>query len=202
MACNLANGGSIIPLNNNGEPCSANVPLAIKDFGIVPSIDVLNLYSTRRASWNQGGNFAGTGENVDNEWQVGDQVSWNHGRQTLRAGFDAEWDQYNNKTPASGRGEVLFDNVADLLTSSSGLAIDGTPQTGLPPSGGIPTPGCGFFGFSNCAGGASPIALRGLLTHYNRISAFDWFVQDDIKVNRKLTVNVGVALGIRRLADG
>jgi hypothetical protein len=191
MACNLANGGSIIPLNNNGEPCSANVPLPIKDFGIIPSIDVLQLYSPS-GSWSQGGNFAGTGENIDNEFQFGDQVSWNHGRQTLRAGFDAEWDQYNNKTPASGRGEVLFDNVADLLTSSSGLAIDGTPQTGLPPSGGIPTPGCGFFGFSNCAGGASPIALRGLLTHYNRISAFDWFVQDDIKVNRKLTVNVGL----------
>jgi hypothetical protein len=30
------------------------------------------------------------------------------------------------------------------------------------------------------------------LTHYNRINAFDWFVQDDIKVSRKLTVNVGL----------
>jgi hypothetical protein len=191
MACNLANGGSIIPLNNNGQPCSANVPLPIKDFGIIPSIDVLNLYSPS-GSWSQGGNFAGTGENIDNEFQVGDQVSWNHGIHTLRAGFDAEWDQYNNKTPASGRGEVLFDNVADFLTSSSGLAIDGTPQTGLPPSGGIPMPGCGFFGFSNCAGGAAPIALRGLLTHYNRIGAYDAFGQDDIKVNAKLTVNVGL----------
>jgi hypothetical protein len=191
LACNLANGGSIIPLNNNGAPCSANVPLPIKDFGIIPSIDVLNLYSPS-GSWSQGGNFAGTGENIDNEFQFGDQISWNHGKHTLRAGFDTEWDQYNNKTPASGRGEVLFDNVGDFLTSSSGLAIDGTPQTGLPPSGGVPTPGCGFLGFSNCAGGASPIALRGLLTHYNRIDAFDWFVQDDIKVNRTLTVNLGL----------
>jgi Carboxypeptidase regulatory-like domain len=191
MACNLANGGSIIPLNNNGEPCSANVPLAIKDFGIVPSIDVLNLYSPA-GDWNQGGNFAGTGENVDNEWQVGDQVSWTHGIQTLRFGFGWEWNQYNNKTPASGRGEVLFDNTADFLTSSSGPAIDGTPQTGLPPSGGIPTIGCGFLGFSTCAGGAAPIALRGLLTHYNRINFYEAFFQDDLKVSRKLTVNVGV----------
>jgi len=31
-----------------------------------------------------------------------------------------------------------------------------------------------------------------LLTHYNRITAYDAFFQDDIKVNAKLTVNVGV----------
>jgi Carboxypeptidase regulatory-like domain len=191
MACDLANGGSIIPLNNNGQPCSANVPLPIPDFGIVPSIDVLNLYSPS-GDWNQGGNFAGTGTNIDNEWQAGDQVSWNHGIENIRFGFDGEWDQYNNKTPASGRGEVLFDNTADFLTSSSGPAIDGTPQTGLPPSGGTPMLGCGFLGLTDCAGGANPIALRGLLTHYNRINAFDWFVQDDIKVSRRLTVNAGL----------
>jgi len=193
LACNLANGASIIPLNNNGQPCSANVPLPIADFGIVPSIDVLGLYAPSGA-WNQGGNFAGTGENIDNEFQAGDLVSWNRGRHTFRFGFDWEFDQYNNKTPASGRGEVLFDNTADFLTSSSGIAIDGTAQTGLPPGAPPPNPvaGCGFFGFSNCAGGAVPIALRGLLTHYDRISAYDWFVQDDIKVNARLTVNVGV----------
>jgi len=192
MSCDLANGGTIIPLNNNGEPCSANVPLPIKDFGIIPSIDVLDLYSPA-GSWNQGGNFAGTGTNIDNEFQAGDQVSWNHGIHTIRVGFDAEWDQYNNTTVASGRGEVLFDNTADFLTSSSGVAIDGTPQTGLPPSGGTPIIACGFFITpAACAGGAAPIALRGLLTHYNRIGAYDWFVQDDIKVNRKLTVNAGL----------
>ncbi len=193
MACNLANGGSIIPLNNNGQPCSANVKLPIKDFGVAPSIDVLDLYSPS-GDWNQGGNFAGTGVNLDNEWQAADQVSWNHGIQTLRLGFDLEWDGYYNTTPASGRGEVLFDNTADFLTSSSGPAIDGTPQTGLPPSAPPPGPalGCGFLGFTDCAGGAAPIALRGLLTHYNRIGFYDGFVQDDVKVNSKLTVNVGV----------
>ncbi len=201
-ACNLANGGSIVPLNNNGQPCSANVPLAQKDFGIVPTIDVgsgffttifgtSTLYSPSQ-DWGQGGNFAGTGTNIDNEFQFGDQVSWNHGIHTLRFGFDWELDQYNNKTPASARGEISFDNVADFLTSSAGMAIDGTPATGPAGTGGIPITACGFFAGSNCAGGAAPIALRGLLTHYNRIGAYDAFVQDDIKVNRKLTVNVGV----------
>jgi hypothetical protein len=72
------------------------------------------------------------------------------------------------------------------------MAIDGTPQTGLPPGGGTPVLACGIFATANCSGGATPIALRGLLTHYNRIGAYDGFVQDDIKVNRKLTVNAGL----------
>ena len=58
MACNLANGGSIIPLNNNGQPCSANLKHPIADFGIVPTIDVVALYSPS-GSWSQGGHFRG-----------------------------------------------------------------------------------------------------------------------------------------------
>ncbi|MGH9740326.1 MAG: carboxypeptidase regulatory-like domain-containing protein [Candidatus Acidiferrales bacterium] len=191
-ACDLPNGASIIPQNNNGEPCSSNVKYANAYMGIVPTIDVLDLYSPDAGDWSQGINFAGVGYNVDNDFQAGDQVSWNHGIHTLRFGFEWDHQQYNNNTVASAKGEVLFDNNGDFLTSSSGATIDGTPQTGLPPRAGTPAVGCGFLGFSNCAGGASPIALRGLLTHYNRIGDYDWFVQDDIKVNSRLTVNVGV----------
>ncbi len=192
-SCDLPNGATIVPLNNNGQPCSANVALPYKEFGIVPSVDVLDLYSTS-GDWNQGTNYVGVGENISNVFQVGDQVSWNHGMHSISFGFDGEWDQYNNTTVASGRGEILFDNTADFLTSSSGAAIDGTPQTGLPPSGGTPyiNGTCGYLGTATCAGGESPIGLRGLLTHYNRIKAFDWFVQDGIRVNSKLTVTAGL----------
>lgn len=192
QACDLPNGASIIPLNNNGEPCSANVKYANAYMGNVPTIDVLGLYSPDTVGWSQGINFAGVGYNVDNDFQAGDQVSWNHGIHTLRFGFDWDHQQYNNNTVASAKGEVLFDNNADFLTSSSGPAIDGTPQTGLPPTGGTPVTACQFFGGSPCGGGAAPIALRGLLTHYNRIGDYDWFVQDDIKASSRLTVNVGV----------
>ncbi len=192
QACDLPNGASIIPLNNNGAPCSANVKYENPYMGNVPTIDVLDLYSPDAGDWSQGINFAGVGFNVDNDFQAGDQVSWNHGIHTLRFGFDWDHQQYNNNTVASAKGEVLFDNNADFLTSSSGPTIDGTPQTGLPPTGGVPTLGCGFLGFSDCSGGAAPIALRGILTHYNRIGDYDWFVQDDIRVSSKLTVNAGV----------
>ncbi len=192
QACDLPNGATIIPQNNNGEPCSANVKYANPYMGNVPTIDVLDLYSPDAGDWSQGINFAGVGFNVDNDFQAGDVVSWTHGIHSLRFGFDWDHQQYNNNTVASAKGEVLFDNNADFLTSSSGPTIDGTPQTGLPPTGGVPTLGCGFLGFSDCSGGAAPIALRGLLTHYNRIGDYDWFVQDDIRVSSRLTVNAGV----------
>ncbi len=34
--------------------------------------------------------------------------------------------------------------------------------------------------------------LQGALTHYNRVNQFDWYIQDDIKFTRKLTVNLGL----------
>ena len=179
MSCDLPNGATIIPLINNGAPCPA-VASPFKEFNVVPILDILGIASPS-GGWGQGGNFSATSTNYINTFQWGDQLSWNHGIHSLRFGFDGERVLYNNTIPASGRGEVLFDSVADFLTSSSGLAVDGTPPTAV-------VPGCGSF----CGGGATPIGLKGLLTHNNDINSFDWFVQDDIKVNRKLTVNVGL----------
>ena len=102
--------------------------------------------STRHLeNWNQGGNFAGTGENIDNEWQAGDQVSWNHGKHTVRFGFEWEFDQYNNKTPASGRGDGRGPGgCGSAWSGPAGSAIPDDPprsgpryahrtQRGLPP---------------------------------------------------------------------
>ena len=184
QSCDLPNGATIIPLINSGQPCPA-VSSPFKEFNIVPILDILGIASPS-SGWGQGGNFSATSTNYLNTFQAGDQLSWNHGKHAVRFGFDAERTLYNNTIPASGRGEVLFDNVADFLTSSSGPAIDGTPATVVAPGP------CFSADGPFCGGGADPIGLKGLLTHYNRINAFDWFVQDDIKVNRKLTVNVGV----------
>jgi hypothetical protein len=168
-SCDLPNGATIIPLENNGQPC----PLAnnsFSEFGVVPILDILGVGGV---PWSQGGNFSATSTNYINTYQFGDQISWNHGKHAIRAGFEGERILYNNTIPASGRGELLFYSTGDFLTSSSGPAVDGTPVT---PTGGI------ALGFG----------LAGQLTHYNRINAFDGYVQDDIKLTRKLTVNAGL----------
>jgi hypothetical protein len=169
-ACGLPNGVTIIPLENNGAPCPP-VNTTFSEFNNVPILDIVG--ASGLSAWSQGGNFSMISSNFINTYQFGDQVSWNHGKHALRAGFEGERILYNNTIPASGRGELLFYGTPDFLTSSSGPAIDGTPVT---PTGGI------ALGFG----------LAGQLTHYNRINAFDWYVQDDIKVSRKLTVNPGL----------
>jgi Carboxypeptidase regulatory-like domain len=170
-SCDLPNGATIIPLENNGLPCPpANTTFS--EFNKVPILDILGV-GAPNGPWSQGGNFSMTSTNFINTYQFGDQISWNHKQHAIRAGFEGERILYNNTIPASGRGELLMWSTADFLTSSFGPAVDGTPVT---PNGGI------VLGFG----------LAGQLTHYNRINAFDGYVQDDIKLTRKLTVNLGV----------
>jgi hypothetical protein len=187
LACGLSSTANIIPMVNNGEPCPltttgtfAALAKKFPELNVVPILDVTGGVG---GPWSQGGNFAMISSNFINTFQEGDQISWTHGMHTIRAGFEAERVQYNNTIPASGRGELLISTTADFLTSSSGPPggdpNDPTYDDGTPAA----TQGSlGFFGFG----------LKGPLTHYNRINAFNWYVQDDIKVNRKLTVNAGL----------
>jgi hypothetical protein len=179
-ACSFSTVGNIIPLVNAGASCGTVTPALAKQYpelNIVPILDILGVASPA-GPWSQGGNFSMISTNYINTYQFGDQLSWNRGKHSLRFGFEGERILYNNTIPAAGRGELLMFNTADFLTSSSGINQqdlaynDGTPQT----------PGGIALGFG----------IKGALTHYNRINAFDWYVQDDVKVSRKLTVNLGL----------
>jgi len=200
-SCDISSTANVIPLINSGAACpgAAATPLN-EEQNIVPIIDVLGIASPS-GGWGEGGNFSATSQNFINTWQAADQMSWNHGKQTFRFGFDAERIYYNNTIFASSRGEVLFDTVADLLTSSAGPAgtnpldptyNDGTPATVVTAGSATQLGPCFFNQGFLCGGGADPIALKGNLTHHDNINAFDGFAQDDIKVSRKLTVNLGV----------
>ena len=177
--CSLPNGATIVPLVYNGSPCgSIPTPALAKEFPemlVPPQLDILGIGGV---PWSQGGNFSMISSNFINTFQWSDQVSWNHGIHSVRVGFEAQRIQYNNTIPSSGRGELLMDSTGDFLTSSSGVAIDGTPATTTP--------------FVSAGGIALGFGLKGALTHYNRVNEFSSYVQDDIKVNRKLTVNAGV----------
>ena len=75
--------------------------------------------------WNQGGNFFASATNYFNTFNEADTLSWNHGRHALRFGAEVERDQYNWTLPA--RGGEGFLTFSDMLTSSSGAPITGTP---------------------------------------------------------------------------
>jgi hypothetical protein len=185
QSCNGSTTFNVIPLVNNGEPCpltttppNSTIAKKFPETNLLPMLDILGILSPSGA-WSQGGNFSMISSNFNNTFQWADQISWTHGKHTLRAGAEFEYLQHNGTIPAAERGELLMYSTADFLTSSSGTNAqdptydDGTPQT---PGGGI------VVGFG----------LKGFLIHYNRVNAFSSYVQDDIKVSPKLTVNLGL----------
>ncbi|MGH9561691.1 MAG: hypothetical protein ACRD3S_09580, partial [Terracidiphilus sp.] len=152
--CSLPNGGSIIPLVNNGAACGTiPTPALAKRFSQLNEPPMLDILGIGSAAWSQGGNFSMISSNFIDTFQFGDQISWNHGAHAIRAAFEGQRIRYNNTIPAAGRGELLMYSTADFLTSSAGINAqdptynDGTPQT---------TPG----------GIAAGFALKGPLTHY------------------------------------
>ncbi|HTU46929.1 MAG TPA: carboxypeptidase regulatory-like domain-containing protein [Bryobacteraceae bacterium] len=133
-----------------------------------PQIGVPN-----EGTYNNGGNFFASATNFFNYFQGNEQISWNHGKHAIRTGFWVNRIQYNWTLP--GRGGMIFFNTADFLTSSSGL-----PDTGTAPApGGVLV---NFYGLGEVNGNP----------HDQRANEFASFVEDDIKVTRRLTLNLGL----------
>jgi len=174
----------IIPPIANGDCASLSsiknlnpIPAQLPTIGIfgLPMLNVTGPTApvAPQGAWNNGGNFFASATNFFNTFQYKDQISWNHGRHAIRAGFEFDRIQYNWTLP--GRGGLAFPTVADFLTSSSGGPNAGTPAA----PGGILA---NFYGYS------SPIGNP----HYQRTNEFSAFAEDDIKVSRKLTLNLGL----------
>jgi hypothetical protein len=97
--------------------------------------------------------------------QVADQISWSHGKHTIRAGFEFEKAQWNIVYPGFERGWLWFGTFNDFLVGQPGSIFQ-----------------CVF-----CVAGP----LQGVIHGY-RLPDMSAFVQDDYKVSSRLTVNVGV----------
>jgi Carboxypeptidase regulatory-like domain/TonB-dependent Receptor Plug Domain len=143
----------------------------------IPEIQTLGIAGLpNEGGWNNGGNFIPANTTFFNYFQGSDQISWNHGKHSIRTGFWVNRIQFNWTLP--GRGTMLFRNTADFLTSaSSNSAVTGLSPSGVP--GGLLSTG---YGLTNPNGNM----------HEQRVNEFAAFVQDDIKITPKLTLNLGL----------
>jgi Carboxypeptidase regulatory-like domain len=173
---------NVIPAINNGvggagsAPCATNSVANFED-KLVPVIGSFGFPGSQWGAWQLGGNFFSATHSLQNTFLGNEQISWNHGKHSIRAGFNVQRIQWNWSQPDRERGWIDGGNIADLMTSSSGVAADGTPEV----DNGI------FLNLTNRLlppGSPNP--------HHWRINEYSTFVQDDIKVSRKLTVNAGL----------
>jgi hypothetical protein len=104
-----------------------------------------------------------------NSFEIDDQISWTHGKQSIRAGFLGEKNQFNFDDPNNKRGSLNFQTFQDFLLGMT-AAQNGT-------------------GFSNVNTSGSQ---QGSYYKGYRGTAMAMFVQDDIKLRSNLTLNAGV----------
>ena len=100
-----------------------------------------------------------------NQFQYADQISWSHGKHTVRAGAEVERTQWNLVFGGLARGWLLMGSFSDLLAGGAGNILQ-----------------CLF-----CVRGGPDGIIHGY-----RLPNMNAFVQDDWKVNAKLTLNLGV----------
>ena len=113
-----------------------------------------------------------------NQFQYSDQISWSHGRHTIRAGFEYEALQWNLSFKSLLRGFLIANGIEDVLL--------GRPS-GFDPATTTNSPFGTFLACLFCVRSGPDGIIHGY-----RERDINWFVQDDWKVNSRLTVNMGV----------
>jgi hypothetical protein len=176
--------------NLDGSPVT-NTQLGVTP--VVPTYDVSNRFTIT------GLMALGTGVSVarkfNTSWELADQISWSHGKHTIRAGFEFERDRNNWYFPAlagGGNANQTFDTIQDFLLGLPGCAPGtvGTAACTNSAAAGT-TNGSGTSNIAN-GGTATSITATAGDNHFFRTQAGNFFLQDDIKLSNSLTVNVGV----------
>jgi outer membrane receptor protein involved in Fe transport len=151
----------------------SDVPFTAADFGITPAqnfyAEVPPITITGVTGILGQGNDAASNPTIT--YEVGDQVSWNRGRHTIRFGYDQQYVHWNFCSCGKSRGSLTFQSWADFLLGES-AAQNGTTLSNV---------------YAVSAAGQS--FNNPNLGRENQASAF---VQDDYKVNARLTLNLGV----------
>ena len=119
-----------------------------------------------------------------NQIQLGDQIAWSMGTHNLRAGFEYEHTHWPIVFQGLERGFLFFGSFSDWLIGRAGCTD---------PSCSPANPGNTNGGFGNilqclfCVRSGPDGIIHGYL-----LSNMNTFIQDDWKVNSKLTLNLGL----------
>jgi outer membrane receptor protein involved in Fe transport len=152
---------------------ASDVPFTAEGFGITPAQnfypEIPPITITGVTGILGQGNDAASNPTIT--YEVGDQLSWSRGRHTIRFGYDQQYVHWNFCSCGKSRGSLTFQSWADFLLGES-AAQNGTTLSNV---------------YAVSASGQS--FNNPNLGRENQASAF---VQDDYKVNARLTLNLGL----------
>lgn len=131
-------------------------------YPLYPVISVTGYFSL-------GGGGNDESSSVVNTFEIADQISWTHGKQSIRAGFLGEKNQFDFNDPEQKRGSLGFSTFQDFLLGMSAAQ--------------------NHSGYSNLNSVGSQ---QGNYYKGYRGTDMAMFIQDDIKLFPNLTVNAGL----------
>jgi Carboxypeptidase regulatory-like domain/TonB-dependent Receptor Plug Domain len=102
-----------------------------------------------------------------NQWQLADQISWQHGRHSIRAGYEYEGTNWPLLDSGLEQGLMFAWDLNSIVVGSTGF-----------------NQGCVFC--------VESIPGENGITHFYNVQNQDAYVLDDWKVNSRLTLNIGL----------
>jgi hypothetical protein len=125
--------------------------------------------------------------------QMADQISWTTGRHTIRFGGEFERIRWWRDYPGIGSGTIVIPTFADFLIGRAGCTPGDAACAATNPTltDGRPNNGTQFSNMGSATATTSSVGPGGNAHNYRDYNA-NAFINDDVKLTKRLTVNLGV----------
>ncbi len=187
----------LIAEGSNSNPYT-NTQFGITD--LTPGVDNFSEVTISGLS-SFGSNTAFGVDNRTNQFEAADQVSWTHGIHSFRTGFEGQRIRNDADTPGSSYMNVSFKSFGDFLVGLPACLAGATgpvavvPHTSNTGTLGIPGPAVpcnGGTSNSNISGIGGTTLANGQYQYQFRVNYLSAFIQDDIKLSPRFTLNAGL----------